>query len=340
MKKIRNYPNSQYIIFGVVLMLVPLLARINVLPKNVVVVFAGVIIYGIAALGLNVLLGYSGLISLGTAGFMGLGAYMSAYLTQQLNLPFEVSLIISVLVPTLLGILVGLVSLKIEGLYLAIATLAVAEVLREIFIQFDPFTGGASGAQAAYPSLLFGALKLNRDTTYIFICFVLIIILILMSNLLRGYVGRALNAMRGSEHAAQAMGVNLFKYRLISFAIATALAALAGVLYVHIIRLSYPASWTMNTSLDILAVIVIGGFRSIFGTFIGSFFVYGVSELFLKQIPQIAEFAYVIKGVLIIVVVMYYPGGAIQMFSNIKERIRKFTSKRKEIPHDSTNITQ
>src|SRR5690554_5344367 len=213
---------------------------------------------------------------------MGLGAYISAFLTQKMNETFEISLIISVLVPTLLGILVGLVSLKIEGLYLAIATLAVAEVLREIFIQFDWFTGGASGAGAAYPSLLFGAVSLDRTWTFVLIVFVLMIVLILVFNFLKGYMGRAFNAMRGSEHAARAMGVNIFKYRLITFALATALAALAGVLYVHIIRLSFPASWTFNTSLDILAVIVIGGFRSIPGTFIGSFFVYGLNEILFK----------------------------------------------------------
>lgn len=333
MKALIKKPTMQYILVGLLVMSVPYLADLNILPKNFIIVFAGVMIYGIAALGLNVLLGYSGLISLGTAGFMGLGAYMSAYLTMQMKLPFEVSLIISVLVPTLLGILVGAVSLKIEGLYLAIATLAVAEVFREIFIQFDSFTGGASGAKAAYPSILFGAIKLNRAGTYMYITFVLIVVLILVHHFLSGYIGRAMNAMRGSEHAARAMGVNIFKYRLIAFALATALAALAGVLYVHIIRLSYPSSWTFNTSLDILAVIVIGGFRSIPGTFLGSFLVYGLNELFFKQIPFLADFAYIIKGILIIVIVMFYPYGAIKIFDDIKRKLTSLFNKKEVKAH-------
>lgn len=328
LKKINlKNPAVQYILFGLLMMTVPFLAQMNILPKNYVIVLAGVIIYGIAALGLNILLGYSGLISLGIAGFMGLGAYLSAYFTEKMGLPFELSLILSVLIPTVLGILVGLVSLKIEGLYLAIATLAVAEVLREIFIQFDFFTGGASGSKAAYPTLFFGLLKLDRSKTYVFICFVLILVLILVYNFLKGYIGRAFNAMRGSEAAARAMGVDIFKYRLTSFALSTALAALAGVLYVHIIRLSYPSSWAFNTSLDILSVIVIGGFRSISGTFIGSFFVYGLSEIFFKKIPLFADFAYIIKGVLIILIVMYYPRGAVQIIDDIR---RLFTKKKRK----------
>lgn len=340
MKKIIKSSYAHYALLGLLLASIPFVAEIGILPKNFTIVFAGVIVYGIAALGLNVLLGYSGLISLGTAGFMGLAAYMSAYFTQQMQLPFEVSLLLSVLIPTLLGILVGLISLKIEGLYLAIATLAVAEILREIFVQFDFFTGGASGAKAAYPQIFFGLIKLDRTMTYVYIVFILVIVLIIVHNLMKGYIGRALNAMRGSEHAAQAMGVNIFRYRLTSFALATALAAVAGVLYVHIIRLSYPTTWTMATSLDILAVVVIGGFRSIYGTLIGSFVVYGLSELFLKQISFLGDFSYIIKGILIIIVVMYYPGGAIKIVSDIKQAILRLFGKGKGNTHESTSISE
>lgn len=239
----------QFLMFGLILASVPFLAQAGILSINYIIILAGVMVYGIAALGLNILLGYSGLISLGTAGFMGLGAYFAAYFTYKLTtpLPFEISLVLSVLIPTLIGVLVGLISLRIEGMYLAIATLAVGEILRQIFIQFDFFTNGTSGSKAAYPKLLFGLVELDRAGTFIYIVIVLVIVMILLYNLLKGYVGRAFNAMRGSEHAAQAMGINIFRYRLVAFALSTALAALAGVLYVHIVRLSYPNSWTLNT---------------------------------------------------------------------------------------------
>lgn len=336
--KLLKKQQLKLVLLGVALACIPLLASAGIVPTSYTTVFAGIIIYGIAALGLNILLGYSGLISLGTAGFMGLAAYISAYVTEQLHLPFEIGFLLAVLIPTLLGILVGLISLKIEGLYLAIATLAVAEILREIFIQFDFFTGGASGASASYPTLFFGLVKLDKNMTYIFICVVLVIMMLIMYNLMKGYIGRALNTMRGSEHAAQAMGINLFKYRLIAFALATAFAAVAGVLYVHIIRLSYPTVWSLTTSLDILGAVVIGGFRSIPGTLFGSFIIYGMSELFLKQVPFLADYAYVIKGVLIILVVMYFPGGAKQLGNWILSKIRKVTRKGKVNKDESTSI--
>lgn len=118
---LKKHPWIGFVIFGIVLALVPQMAAWGFFKQGYITTIGGTLIYAIAALGLNILLGYSGLISLSTAGFMGLATYISAYLTKDLNLPFEVALLLAILIPTLVGILVGLVSLKIEGLYLAIA---------------------------------------------------------------------------------------------------------------------------------------------------------------------------------------------------------------------------
>lgn len=279
------------------------------LIRNSTVMVVGITsIYTIAALGLNILLGFSGLISLGTAGFMGLAAYISAYVVETLNLPFEVAMLSAIVIPTILGLIVGVLSLKFEGIYLGIATLVVAEIFREIFINVTEFTGGASGAIAGYPTLL-GSFRLNRTQTYYLIIIVMVVVFILIRNLTKGHLGRALNAMRGSEAAAQAMGVNIFRYRLIAFGIATILASISGVLYVHYVGLSYPTTWNLMLSLDFLAIIVVGGFRSIMGTFIGSFIIFGLSEIFLKPIPALANITPLIKGILIIVFILYNPNG-------------------------------
>ena len=127
----KKKPYSDYIVFGILLILLPILVELRILKYSYLTTIASILIYSIVALGLNILLGYSGLISLGTAGFMGLGTYLAAYITADLNLPFELSLIISVIVPMLIGILTGLVSLRIEGFYLAIATLAISEILQK-----------------------------------------------------------------------------------------------------------------------------------------------------------------------------------------------------------------
>lgn len=325
MKKI-NFafkPWMGFIIFGILLAMIPGLAQYtSFVRSSTIVTIGGTLIFAIAALGLNILLGYSGLISLGTAGFMGLAAYLSAYLTADLGLPFELSLLISILVPTMMGVLVGLISLKIEGMYLAIATLAVSEILRKSFEEFQVITNGFSGKSASFPQL-FGFIQLDRAQTYYLIVFILIIVMLLTYNMMNGQVGRAFNAMRGSESAASAMGVYALKYRLIAFALATIFASLAGILYVHFVRFSYPSTWNLKLSLDFLAMIVIGGLRSIYGTVLGAFIVFAIPDLFLKQIPFFNQISYVLNGVLIIVVIMFYPNGLINLGYDMKRLMLK-----------------
>lgn len=327
MEKKNIFKNSYFHIalLTVAMAIVPTLAQVGLIRSADVTTIGFTIIISISALGLNVLLGYSGLVSLGTAGFMGLSAYISAYMTYRLNLPFELALVVSVVITTILGLIVGVFSLKFEGIYLGIATLAVSEIFRLIFLQFDAFTGGAVGAKANYPVLL-GFLKLNKLNTYYLIVFIMFVVYVLIHNITKGHMGRALNAMRGSQAAAQAMGVNIFKYRLLAFAIANACAAIAGVLYVHYARLSIPTIWTLELSLDFLAIIVIGGFRSIHGTLLGSFVVYGMSDLILKKIPiaGLDSFAPAIKGVLMIIFVIYYPQGLVGLKYTVKKIFAKF----------------
>lgn len=315
-------PYIDYILIGLVLAAVPMMNDLGWIKAGVVTIIGTTIIYTIAALGLNVLLGYAGLISLGTAGFMGLGAYLSVFLTEQMEWSFEFSFIATLVITTLLGIIVGVLSLKFEGIYLGIATLVVSEILREIFLNWNAFTNGTSGALATFPEFLIGD-RLNRTGMYYLIIIALVIVFILVHNVTKGHIGRALNSMRGSEASAQAMGVNLFSYRLIAFGIATFLAALSGILYVHYIGISYPTTWSLNLSLDILAIIVIGGFRSIRGTLVGAFIMYGIIEIFLKPIPIFATMSPVIKGVLIILFILYYPNG----IANLKYTVRAWFDK-------------
>lgn len=310
-------PYLQFVIFGVILALLPTLAKAGILKSSHITLLGSVLIYAVAALGLNLLLGYSGLVSLGTAGFMGLGAYLSAYLSGTLGLPFAVALIIAVLVPTIIGAVIGIISMRVEGLYLAIVTLCVAEIMKKTFEELVDYTGGFAGIKAAYPS--FFGLQLNRDTTFIFLVVMLVLVMILMYNLVNGQTGRAFHAIRGSTVAAQAMGINLLKYRLLSFVLATALAALSGALYVHFIKYSFPTVWSLPMSLNILAIIVIGGMRSIYGTVLGAFVVYAFPDLVLKPLfGDISAVPYIFNGVLIVLVILFYPQGFINVFKDIK----------------------
>lgn len=318
---LKKNQNLSYLVFGLILCTLPLWIELGILRNSYLTLIGSVLIYSVAAIGLNLLLGWSGLISLGTAGFMGLGAYIAAYVTVNLKLPFEVSLLLGLAIPLIIGVLVGLISLRIEGLYLAIATLSVSEILRKSFEELGWFTNGFSGKSAAYPKLL-GFITLDKYTTYIMLVFFLIAVMILVNNLINGQMGRALNAMRGSEAAAQAMGVNLLKYRLVAFALATSLAALSGVLYMSFIKYTYPATWTLGMSLNILAVIIIGGVRNLYGTILGAFVVFAMPDLFLKQIPYFGTmpgFAYIVNGILIILVILFYPRGLIYIGNDFKK---------------------
>lgn len=324
-------PYFGYILFGLLLALLPVMVSLGLMQSSFLVNLGGVLIFSVVAMGLNLLLGYSGLISLGTAGFMGLGAYISGYLTEVINVPFLIAMPSAVILSALLGVLVGLVSLRVAGIYLAIATLCVSEILRKTFEELDEFTNGFSGLTASYPDL-FG-IRLSREATFILLVVVLILIMMLTHNLVNGQLGRALHTMRGSEVAAQAMGIYLLKYRLIVFAFSAAFAALGGSMYVHFVRFSYPSTWVMMLSLNVLAMVVIGGLRSIYGTVIGAFIVYAVPDLVLKRIPVIGNIdglPYIFSGVLIILVIMFYPNGVVGLKTDFARLYKRLRNKKKE----------
>ncbi|MCL2671870.1 MAG: branched-chain amino acid ABC transporter permease [Clostridiales bacterium] len=328
LKRIYKNPYARFAFFGALLALLPLFTSAGLIKVSVLTTVASIFIYSIAALGLNLLLGYAGQISLGTAGFMGLGAYLAGYLAKDMPAAFWIGLLAAIIVPTLIGILVGFISLRIAGIYLAIATLCVSEILLKTFEEVEPFTGGMRGMNIKYPQI-FG-IQMDRTTMYWLLVGFLVLMMILTYNLVNGQFGRALHAMRGSESAAQAMGVNLLKYRLIVFALATAYAALAGALYVFFIRSSYPTTWSLMLSLNLVAAIVIGGMRSIYGTVVGAFVVWGLSDLVIKQLPVIRDLngvAFIATGILIVVIIMFYPGGLRNIWYDVPRALRKLRAK-------------
>ncbi|MDR1623195.1 MAG: branched-chain amino acid ABC transporter permease [Synergistaceae bacterium] len=320
-------PYLGFVLFGLLLSTLPLFSSSGLMKSSTLNYIGNVLVYAVAALGLNLLLGYAGLISLGTAGFMGLGSYIAAYIAKDMGMSFWAALTAAVLIPTLVGLLIGLISLRIEGIYLAIATLCVSEILLKSFEQADSITGGMQGKSVSYP-VLFGH-ALNRSSTYVLLVVVLTLVMMLTHSLVNGQKGRALHAMRGSEVAAQAMGVNLLQYRLIAFSLATAYSALSGVLYVFFIKFSYPSVWNLNLSLYVLAAVVIGGLRSIYGTIVGTLVVWAVPDLILKNLPIVGKInglPYIFNGILIIVVVMFAPQG----ISGLWQRALPFKGKKKE----------
>jgi len=320
----KTMPYLGYIIFGLLLASAPLFVNWGILRFAYLTILAGVVVYAIVAIGLNLLMGYGGLVSLGSAGFMGIGAYLTAIFTQNFGMDFLLSLVLTVIITSILGLIVGLMSLRVDGFFLAMATLAIAEIIRQVFIEFNQFTGGFSGMQAGFPTI-FGQ-TLNRNSTYVLMVAFLVLAMIVAHHFANSYTGRALSAMRGSEAAATAMGINILKYRLIAFAVSTGFAGLGGVLYMHFIRFTFPNVWMFTMSLMLFAAVVIGGTRSIMGSVIGAFVVFGADAMILSNLPVIGNFdglSFIFTGVLIIIVVLYYPYGLVYLWQDLKKLLFK-----------------
>lgn len=319
MRLIRN-KYFQYLLVGVAFLL-PVIIR--GVPTATVTLAASMVYTAIAALGINVLLGYSGQISLGHAAFMGLSAYLSAYLTKQMELPFLLSVLIAVLVPMIIGLILGAIAVRLEGFYLAIATLGFGEILRQLFIEMDWFTGGFSGASATYPKM-FGH-QFSKVEMYIFMVCLLVALMMLVYNLVHSSSGRAMIAMKSSKTAAMAMGVNVFQYKLISFAISSVFAGLAGVCYVHFFRHVDPTVWTAALSLNLIAIVVIGGAATVGGAVVGAVVMHGLPEL-MKGMPIVGEIPGVpllIVGILMVIMLIFYPRGLIHIPRDITNFFQK-----------------
>ncbi len=269
-----------------------------------------VIYYGIVALGFNVLLGYGGQISLGHAAFMGLGAYLTAYLAGNYQLNFLPVLLISGLIPMFFGTALGLVALRLERLYLAIATLGLGVTIQQVFQEWTAFTGGFSGVRVPRPEM-FGYVFAHSHHYLLLISLILLAVMILSYNFARSRTGRALKAMRDSEYAARSLGINLVKYKLLAFAASSFYVGIAGSLYAYAERFVHPQIWGVELSLDMLAMVVIGGLASIPGSLFGAAFLVLIPQI-SRTIPllnRITNINFILTGLAMIFVIKFMPMG-------------------------------
>lgn len=294
--------------------------------------FANVMIMAITAYGFSFLLGYAGLASLGTAGFVGFGAYFMAFFLRNVmpDVPYLLILAGALLASLLLGLVVGFISLRIEGIFLAIMTLGISEVFYQLFNSWMEGTGGPNGARIDfYPvfQTLFGmGSDVARMAWYFVLVAVNLLLMMLTFNLGKSRTGRAMLSMKNSSSAAQAMGISILNNRLLAFLISTLYAMLAGALMLSYKRSVQPTNFTIMLTLEILAVVLIGGSRNLMGTFFGSFIVFGATPILLQQIKFLNDNTWLIRviiGIVIILVVMFYPGGLDQLFRTLKRSSKK-----------------
>src|SRR5262245_53637597 len=227
----------------------------------------------IGALGLNILVGYTGQVSIGHGAFMSVGAYQAANLATRLDSPWPVNLLAGGLMAAAVGAVVGIPSLRIKGLYLAIATLA-GQLIIEWTINHVTFISGGVQASIDVPRPRLGSMVLSsqRDMYYFLLVFVVLAVVGTM-NLVRSRIGRAFIAIRDQDIAAEIIGINIFRYKLLAFAISSFYAGVTGVLYTYFLGIANYEQFQIGVSIDYLAMIIIGGLGSILGSIFGAIFV-------------------------------------------------------------------
>jgi branched-chain amino acid transport system permease protein len=231
-----------------------------------------VFIYGLCGLSLMVLAGYTGLVSLGHAAFLGIGAYAHVYFSQDLGVPWVLSVALAAMITAGAGVLVGLPALRMTGVYLTIATLAFALIIQEVLSHWESVTGGLRG-KAVAKAVIFG-MSFGGGAAFYFLCLAFLAGgLWLTQNLLSAPTGRAWVAIRDSEIAAQSMGVNLAAYKTIAFAYSAGLMGVAGALFAHKIGYLAPDIFTVLLSIQFLLMVVVGGLGSLHGALYGAVFV-------------------------------------------------------------------
>jgi len=285
----------------------------------------------VGALGLNILVGYTGQISIGHGALMSVGAYTAANLITRMDMPFWVAVPAGGLMAAAIGAVIGVPSLRIKGLYLAIATLA-AQLIIEWTINHVPWISGGVQASIEVPRpRLFGHALVSQRQLYLFLLFFAALAIVATINLVRSRIGRAFVAIRDHDIAAELIGIDIFRYKLIAFAISSFYAGVTGVLYTYYLGIANYEQFQINVSIDYLAMIIIGGLGSVLGSILGAVFVTllpiatrwlleGFGSLFLSQADLaniIPNLRLVIFGTLIILFLALEPEGLNRLWRNI-----------------------
>ncbi|HET8576316.1 MAG TPA: branched-chain amino acid ABC transporter permease [Methylomirabilota bacterium] len=290
----------------------------------------------VGALGLNILVGYTGQISIGHGAFMSVGAYTAANLAVRFGFPFWISLPLGGLMAAAVGAVVGIPSLRIKGLYLAIATLAGQLIIEWTINHVTWISGGVQASIQVPRPALFGYTIVTQREMYFFLLFFVVAALVGTMNLVRSRIGRAFVAIRDHDIAAEIIGIDIFRYKLLAFAISSFYAGVTGVLYTYYLGIANYEQYQIVTSIDYLAMIIIGGLGSVLGSIFGAIFV-TLSPIILRYTMEalgglvfssaavlniIPNLRLVVFGGLIILFLVIEPEGLNRLWRNIRNYFR------------------
>lgn len=300
-------------IFAAILFAAPLFLP-NEYYINILILGA---INALIALGLNLLLGYAGQISLGHAAFFGLSAYATAYATARLGLPIPAGMALGVALSGAVAWLIGIPTLRLRGHYLAMATLGFGIIVHIVMNETVGITGGPSGFVGIARLNLFGV-SFDSDRSYYYLtAAVLALAALFCLNLIDSRLGRALRAIHTSERAAQTAGVDIAGYKLFVFVLSAVFAGVAGVLYAHFLCFVAPSSFGFTFSVQLMVMVVLGGMASVWGAVAGAFFLTALPEA-LRGFEEVDILVY---GAILVLCVMYLPQGLAGAASGLRRRL-------------------
>ena len=283
-----------------------------------IMVFAG--IYCLITIGLSLLMGYAGQISIGHAAFYGIGAYVSAILTVRYGLNPWACMCIGMAVTAAVALLVGAPSLKLKGHYLAMATLAFGIIIFIIFNEETEWTGGPDG-MAGIPGLSIFGFELDSVEKYFYLVWVFVLAAFVFTvNVIQSGTGRALRAIHASEPASSAMGVDVSRFKILIFVYSAVLASLAGSLYAHYLNFVNPSSFDLFFSIKLLIMIALGGMHNIWGAVIGAGL---ITFLSYEWLHYFEEFDVIVYGAILLLVTIFLPQGLVGVPRIVKGWFRR-----------------
>lgn len=316
-------------LLGIALLVAPMVLDIFYLGE-----LALVYIYAIAGIGLMLLVGYTGMVSLGHAAFLAIGAYAHAYLLSR-GWPLPISLITAGLLTAAVGAIVGLPAMRMTGIYLAIATLAFAIIVEQVIAHWESVTGGYRGMLV--PEAEIFGLNLSDGQPFYYLClFVTIASLVTALNILRSPTGRAMIGIRDSEISAQSMGIDLARTKSIAFALSAGFTGLAGGLFAHKLGYLAPDAFTLLTSIQLLLMVVVGGLGSMHGVFFGAIFIgflpQGIAIMRDSLPPAIGQLPGLepgMFGLILVLFLIFEPLGIYGRWRKIRQFFEEFPLYRK-----------
>lgn len=305
-----------------------LLALAFILPSYYLYLLALAGVWAIAALGLNLLTGYAGQVSIGHAGFMAIGAYAATLLQLKAGLPFVLAVPAAGLLSAGVGLLLGLPALRLTGPYLAIATLGFVVAVEQVFDKWSSLTGGFQGLKVPRPMI--GPLVIADDRgLYLLVMAAVAVMTWVAFNLVHSPLGRAFQAVRDNEPAAQAAGISLTRFKVLAFAVSAFYGGMAGGLYGHLVGFISPPDFGLTVSIFLVSVIVVGGLASVPGTLVGAL----VLTLFFQRLGGLRDLRSILYGLGLILVVVFAPGGLGRLFARLRRlRVRPQPTAQRSAP--------